>query len=280
MSYYKVRSVAFKQSIGKIYVTCADSSLRPLNYIRSEYAENIQDFTEKCKIFWQDVLSGNMQFAYSNKWHAYVNDTYQQMRRIAKGINVHMKDLDYKTNFYDELQEYVAKTYLVPIVTKEAKHIDIDFEADFAERCQKKWEEIDKERLENKQISIRAALTSYVFPGWDTLLCEKENRTIVAKRCNYHLGLLDNADETAVILPEGSGHDWSRIAYANASELQKIFKKYPQLINAVIVEASYQSKERAAMDGYEKVFESDEKCLYVKETDGGMCTYAEVCGYC
>ena len=44
MSYYKVRSVAFKRSIGEIYVTCADSSLRPLKYYRSEYAENIEDF--------------------------------------------------------------------------------------------------------------------------------------------------------------------------------------------------------------------------------------------
>jgi len=280
MSYYKVRSVAFKQSIGKIYVTRADSSLRPLNYIRSEYAENIQDFTEKCKIFWQDVLSGNMQFAYSNKWHAYVNDTYQQMRRIAKGINVHMKDLDYKTNFYDELQEYVAKTYLVPIVTKEAKQIDIGFEADFAETCQKKWAEIDKERLENKQICIRTALISDVFPGWDTLWCEDKNRTIIAKRDNYNSGLLDNADETAIFLPEGSGNDWRKIAYAKTEDLPEILAKYPQLAGAVTAEATYQSAERAAMDGYEEVFRKpDGVILYVQEGSNHRITWAEVVGY-
>ena len=146
MSYYKVRSVAFKRSIGEIYVTCADSSLRPLKYYRSEYAENIEDFAEKCKLFWVDVLSGNFQFTKSNQWHYYVKNAYAEMHLIAHNIDIFSKDLDYRTNFYNELQEYVAKTYLVPLVTKEAKRIDIDFEADFAERCQKRWDEIDKER--------------------------------------------------------------------------------------------------------------------------------------
>lgn len=209
MSYYKVRSVAFKRSIGEIYVTCADSSLRPLKYYRSEYAENIEDFAEKCKLFWVDVLSGNFQFTKSNQWHYYVKNAYAEMHLIAHNIDIFSKDLDYRTNFYNELQEYVAKTYLVPLVTKEAKRIDIDFEADFAERCQKRWDEIDKERAEKKQISIRAALISDVFPGWDTLLSKKENRIIVAKSQNYdNHGLLDNSDKTAVLLPEGSGNDW------------------------------------------------------------------------
>lgn len=137
MSYYKVRSVAFKRSIGEIYVTCADSSLRPLKYYRSEYAENIEDFAEKCKLFWVDVLSGNFQFTESNQWHFYVKNAYAEMHLIAHNIDIFSKDLDYRTNFYNELQEYVAKTYLVPIVTREAKRIDIDFEAGFTEKCQK-----------------------------------------------------------------------------------------------------------------------------------------------
>lgn len=48
MSYYKVRSVAFKKSLGEIWVTCADSSIRPLQYLRSEYAKETDDFAEKC----------------------------------------------------------------------------------------------------------------------------------------------------------------------------------------------------------------------------------------
>lgn len=70
MSYYKVRSVAFKRSIKKIYVSCADPSLPPLKYYRSEYAENVEDFAEKCKMFWVDVLSGNFQFMKSNRWNS------------------------------------------------------------------------------------------------------------------------------------------------------------------------------------------------------------------
>lgn len=112
MSYYKVRSVAFKRSIGEIYVTCADSSLRPLKYYRSEYAENIEDFAEKCKLFWVDVLSGNFQFTESNQWHFYVKNAYAEMHLIAHNIDIFSKDLDYRTNFYNELQEYVAKHIL------------------------------------------------------------------------------------------------------------------------------------------------------------------------
>ena len=281
MSYYKVRSVAFKRSIGEIYVTCADSSLRPLKYYRSEYAENIEDFAEKCKLFWVDVLSGNFQFTESNQWHYYVKNAYAEMHLIAHFIDIFGKDLDYRTNFYNELQEYVAKTYLVPLVTKEAKRIDIDFEADFAERCQKRWDEIDKERAEKKQISIRAALISDVFPGWDTLLSKKENRIIVAKSQNYdNHGLLDNSDKTAVLLPEGSGNDWRWIAYANMEDLPEILEKYPQLVSAITVEASYQSGERAVMDGYTKICQKpDGKALYVENSNGKV-SWAEETGYC
>lgn len=280
MSYYKVRNVAFKQSIEKIYVTCADSSLRPLKYYRSEYAENIEDFAEKCKLFWVDVLSGNFQFAESNQWHFYVKNAYAEMHLIAQNIDIFSKDLDHKTNFYDELQEYVAKTYLVPIVTKEAKRIDIDFEAGFAEKCQKRWDEIDKERAENKQICIRTALISDVFPGRDTLWCEEKNCTVIAKKEHYDRGLLDNANETAIFLPEGSGDDWNWIAYAKTKDLPEILNKYPQLTGAVTVEASYQSEERAVMDGYEKVFRKpDGIILYAKEGNHHETTWAEVIGY-
>ena len=280
MSYYKVRSVAFKRSIKKIYVTCADSSLRPLKYYRSEYAENIEDFAEKCKMFWVDVLSGNFQFMKSSQWNFYVTNAYAEMHRISHDVDTFRKDLDYKTNFYDELQEYVAKTYLVPIVTREAKHIDVGFEAGFAEKCQKRWDEIDKERSQNKQICIRTALISDVFHGWDTLWGKDKNCTIIAKRNNYSRGLLDNADETAIFLPKGSGDDWNWIAYAKTQDLPEILAKYPQLAGAVTVEASYQSEERAVMDGYEKIFRKpDGVILYAKEGSYHRTTWAEVVGY-
>ena len=281
MSYYKVRSVAFKRSIKKIYVSCADPSLPPLKYYRSEYAENVEDFAEKCKMFWVDVLSGNFQFMKSNRWNSYVTDAYAEMHRIAHDIDIFGKDLDYKTSFYDELQEYVAKTYLVPIVTKEAKHIDVEFEAGFAEKCQKRWDEIDKERSQNKQIYIHTALISDIFHGWDTLWSKDKNQTIIARRGHYNnRGLLDNADETAIFLPEGSGSDWGKIAHAKTEDLPEILNKYPQLAGAITVEATYQSEERAAMDGYEKIFRKpDGVILYAKEGNHHETTWAEVIGY-
>lgn len=280
MSYYKVRSVAFKKSLGEIWVTCADSSIRPLQYLRSEYAKETDDFAEKCMIFWKNVLAANMQFAYSNKWYSYVNDTYRQMERIARGINVFAKDMDYKTSFYEDLKEYAAKTYLVPLVTKEKKNIDIDFEANFADKCVKKWTDIDKQRLQDKQICIHTALFSDVFPGWDILWCEEKNRTIIAKSSNYHNRLLNNADGTAVILPEDSGNYWSVIAYAKTANLPEIMEMYPQLAQVVAPEIHYQSEERAVMDGFMKVCDrTDGRILYAKESINGKSIWAEIVGF-
>ena len=63
---------------------------------------------------------------------------------------------------------------------------------------------------------------------------DSKNQTIVAKKEHYNnRGLLDNADETAIFLPEGSGDDWGKIAYAKTEDLPKILNKYPQLTGAV-----------------------------------------------
>lgn len=128
MSYYKVKSVSFNKKEGKIYVTCADSSLRPLHYDRSEYATGEKDFIKKCKDFWISVLSGNFQFYPSNKWDDAVNSAFETMNSISCNMDIFEKDCEYRTSFREELKEYVAKTYLVPLVTKETKQIDYDYE--------------------------------------------------------------------------------------------------------------------------------------------------------
>lgn len=155
------------------------------------------------------------------------------------------------------------------------------FEADFIGNCRKEWGRIEKEWEKNKQIPIKCALFSSVFPGWDSLHHDSKNQTIVAKKEHYNnRGLLDNADETAIFLPEGSGDDWGKIAYAKTEDLQEILAKYPQLAGAVGIEATYQSAERAAMDGYEKIFRKSEGViLYAQEGSNHKTTWAEVVGY-
>lgn len=175
----------------------------------------------------------------------------------------------------------MAETYLVPLATKEPVTPDAAFEADFIGNCRKEWGRIEKEWEKNKQIPIKCALFSNVFPGWDSLHHDSKNQTIVAKKEFYNnRGLLDNADETAIFLPEGSGDDWGKIAYAKTEDLPEILAKYPQLTGAVGIEATYQSEERAAMDGYEKIFRKSEGViLYAKEGSNHKTTWAEVVGY-
>lgn len=110
---------------------------------------------------------------------------------------------------------------------------------------------------------------------------DSKNQTIVAKKEHYNnRGLLDNTDETAIFLPEGSGDDWGKITYAKTEDLPKILNKYPQLTGAVGIEATYQSAERAAMDGYEKIFRNSEGgILYAQEGSNHKTTWAEVVGY-
>ena len=195
-------------------------------------------------------------------------------------MDIFEKDFEYRTSFHEELKEYVAKTYLVPLVNKETKQIDYDYEYGFVDKCRVKWNEIEEQRLRDNQISIQSALFSDVFPGWTALYSRKGERLILAKSSNYdNRGLLDNTDNSAIILPEESAKQWKKIAWARFTDLPDILKKYPQLVAACTVEVDYQSKERAKMDGYEKVFESDAHCLYAKETDKHKCTYAEVIGY-
>ena len=281
MSYYKVKSVSFNKKEGKIYVTCADSSLSPLHYDRSEYAAEEKDFVKKCNKFWISVLSGNFQFIPSNKWNDAINNAYETINNISCSMDVFEKDCEYRTSFYDELEEYVAKTYLVPLVTKAPEPIDYDYEHGFVDKCRLKWNEIEEQRHSDKQISVRSALFSDVFPGWTTLYGSKGDQLIIAKSVNYdNRGLLDNADDSAVILPEGSAILWRKIAWARINDLPDILKRYPQLVAACTVEAEYQSEERAKMDGYEKVFESNERILYAKENEKHKCTYAKIAGFC
>lgn len=232
MSYYKVKSVVFDKKNGKIFVTAADSSCRPRSYFRSEYASGISDFKEKCKQFWVSVLDGNMQFLKSCHWSEETEKAFEVIRRIEKEITPIVGDTSYHTSFWRELKSYVATTYLVPLVTEEDVAADEAFESEFAEKCLKKWREIEKQRADNGQITILSALKSSIFPGKVVLQCERGNRLIVAEEKKYHPGILDNAERTAIILPEGSGEDWKMIACGTKKDLPTILSKYPQLNGA------------------------------------------------
>lgn len=232
MSIYYVKSVKFDKENGKIFVTAADSSCRPRSYFRSEYASGISDFKEKCKQFWVSVLDGNMQFLKSCHWSEKTEKAFEVIRRIEKEITPIVGDTSYHTSFWSELKSYVATTYLVPLVTKEDVAADEAFESEFAEKCLKKWREIEKQRADNGQITILSALKSSIFPGKVVLQCERGNRLIVAEEKKYHPGILDNAERTAIILPEGSGEDWKMIACGTKKDLPTILSKYPQLNGA------------------------------------------------
>lgn len=278
--FYKVKSVRFDKKNNQILVTAADSSLRPLHYLQDEYAKDITDFRAKCKSFWIDVITGCLQFIPSNKWFPVVDEAYQRIRSIAGGENVYRKDSEYDTHFCKQLNSYIAENYLVPLVMKEDVSIDADYEASFIMECQKEWNRIEKYRRLNRQIYVRTAIISYAFPGYVVLLDHKENRTIVAKSENYNnRGMLDDSDESAIILPPGSGDNWSLVGYASLETISDTLRAYPQLAVLCVPETEYQSEEYAVMHGYQKVFETDTCRIYATETANKQCSYAKIVGH-
>lgn len=274
MSYYKIKAISFREKENKVFVTAADSSLRPLQYIRSEYAAATVNFREKVESLWVNVMEGNFQLISSCRWCGVVNEAFAKKRAISNGMDVLGYDFKYKTSFTDELNQYVVKTYLTPAVMKESIVADAQYENNFVNRCRNQWREIADEMRRNHQIPIRSALFSTVFRGWDVLYSADSNRLIVAKCSNYNHGLLDNKDQSAVILPEDSGFDWPEVAYADLDSLSEVLKKYPELIPLCVIEAEYQSAERAVTDGYQKICDD----LYAIKTKGRI-SYAKIIGY-
>lgn len=276
MSYYKVKSVKFDQKANKIFITAASSNVVPVSYFQSEY-QATGSFEEKLLIFWTSVMESNLVFNKSNQWNTAVDNARAIFNRISENIaDFWENDYDHKTLFYSELQKYVAKTYLVPIVMKKSVIPDENYEEKFSAKCISEWRKIDKEREENNQISIRAAIQSSIFPGYNVLLSTDLKSTIVAKAKNYMNRLLDNSDKSAVFI---DGDQFGAIGYAKLDILKDILSTYPELLKFCIPEASYASEERCSMDGYELVYESNEKILYAKNDSHGYCSYAEIAGW-
>lgn len=272
--YYKIKSISFSQKENKVFITAADSSLLPLQYIRGEYAAATANFREKVESLWINVMEGNFQLIPSCRWCEVVNEAFAKKRAISNGMDVLGNDFKYKTSFADELNEYVTKTYLTPTVMKESVVADVQYEETFVESCKSKWTEITEERKRNHQIPIRSALISTAFRGWDVLYSADSDRLIVAKCSNYSGGLLDNKDQSAVILPEDSGFDWQKIAYGDLDSLPAVLGKYPELIPLCVIEAEYHSAERAVADGYQKICD-DLYAIKVKD----RVSYAKIIGY-
>lgn len=277
MSYYKVKSVKFDKEANKIFITAASSNVMPVSYFQSEYQAS-ESFEEKTTRFWTSVMEGNMVFNKDNQWNTAVDNAYSIFNRISENITDFWRnDYDHKTLFYKELQEYVSKTYLVPIVTNVPSVPDDKYEAEFAAKCIEAWKNIDKERKDKNLISIRAAIRSSVFPECDVMLSADDEWTIVAKAMNYNnKGLLNDSDKSAVFI---EGDQFSTIGYAKLDLLKNILSTYPDLLKFCMPEASYASEERCSMDGYELVYESDEKILYAKSDGHGYCSYAEITGW-
>ncbi len=176
------------------------------------------------------------------------------------------------------MTEYAAKTYLVPLVLKTPITPDEEYEAGFCSKCINAWKEIDRERAEKGIISVRAAIWSSVLPNCDVLLTDDSKTTIVAWKKNYNnAGLLDNSDQSAVLI---NGDHFSFLGYATIDQVKEIFIAYPDLVKFCVSESAYQSEEHCIMDGYELAFESEEKRLYVKSNSRGICSYAEIEGFC
>ena len=146
MSYEKVKSVSFDKKNKKIWVTSACVNCTPLKYTRWEYGDR-EDFKENIKKFFVDTLEGNFKFLKSCKWYEIVQEVLEHKREIYKHEDVIWSDVEYNTKFNDEMNQYLAETYLIPLVLNKNAEITPNngYETSFIVKCEKAWDKIEND---------------------------------------------------------------------------------------------------------------------------------------
>ncbi len=207
MSYYVTRKITCNEKTGKLSVTAADSSVRPLTFFTSEYMKEETDFSRRVIRLIISIFEGNFQL-YKN-----ANDKFAEavsyMRQWGSDV---LKDLFQSVSMYQDYSMYTeiketlaALAYRVCFKGEEA---DICKEISSIKKKNREWlAKKEKEWEEKGLVSINTALRSSIFPGYDVLI-DSEKRLILAPEEDYRNGILKSGCE---IVFEDPGEDWFRL---------------------------------------------------------------------
>lgn len=213
MSYYKLRSFHINKD-GNPQVSVADSSLYPLEYFSTEYVKEGQTPEENLYDFCISLLEGNIQpnrlkalYNAPNKPGSLIKTMNDLMMKYVPAVSLE-KDMEVKVNMLDGLESLLAKKYGVPML--QSKDIDLDAVIkelqEYNEKAKQAYWEKEQQLKDEGIVTVRAALSSDIFPCFTILFNANADETIIAKSENYgNNGFLDNSDRTAVFMGNLSG---------------------------------------------------------------------------
>lgn len=230
MSFYHLKKLTVTEN--QIFVTIADSSVKPLEYYTSEYCESKEvSIEDKLNTFLQDLLSGNFRANGNTKLGRLYKSGRNMIAAISDGciMNVFEGDFRFETHFYEDLKRYVARSYLMPQLLKKQAAPDYIYERNFATNCNKEWQRIIND-LKSKHITVATAAITVKYLKNKVLAVTMDGQLAFVNDENYQLRFINDADGSTVFF--GSESDWITFAYPSKPKKDWFIgaiHRYPEL---------------------------------------------------
>lgn len=191
MSYYATRGIKIDKKNKRITVTCADSSLRPLQFLKTEYMPEEENFKGKLENLIISVDEGNFHlYKGANKFVALAVSNMQKWRsclsKSAYSLGVYFNDM----SIYTKVEHTLAEA-TVQYLYNEISFTQVQEKIQALNHFIADWEKDKKSEWSGKFLSIACAGMSNVFPGYVILIPRNENNLIIAPETDYHTGKLN-----------------------------------------------------------------------------------------
>jgi len=213
MSYYKLKNASIRKN-GDVYVTVADSSIRPLKYFTGRYGYFDGAFKEEALLrLFKNMLEGDIQCLPSANFRPIedkMKDISRKYVRYTSAEEDHKLGVDRMNVLNTRIASY-AYNYVKSGAWDDESYIKREVEALDAE-SEKCYREKRENYKKNRQIIIRAATVSKLSSNICVLLSEN-GCLYLADRERYKRGILDDSDSSAICLSEDPEHSedlWKR----------------------------------------------------------------------
>lgn len=232
MSHYITKSITIDRKSEKVFLTAADSSLRPLQFFRTEYGKEGAPFNERLHSLFTDIMDGNLKLYASCRYRDVADTLRRKYEEITKGHDVLVNDLIYRTDFHAALQDYLATAYAIPAATGGSPQEDAPYEAGFLDACMSRWADEARRLDEEGVVLIKSACRIRWLPGYDALI-SLDGRFLIADAKGYdNRGRLDDSSHSAIIFGRGAADElWNKAAYADSMDcegLDRLAVKWPE----------------------------------------------------
>lgn len=208
MSYYATKSISIKKD-GKIFVTCADSSIHPLSFFRSEYKGTLAELIKS-------INDGN--------FHLYKSSCNEKFIKLDEFLDVLNKRMDENGLTWDECFKYRHLELRYAPILWVCDEIERNWPDSVFLYTKEFIESFDKKVLDSLSvldevthsfqgiITVRTAGYS-IFEGYDFLITH-DGRHILAPTEDYENGFLKTDPDKVIDLGNEANDLWSYLTYS------------------------------------------------------------------